>query len=118
STGKKTKKAGPVGGCHGGPLGYPGELATRPAEAVLQASGPTRDRLRGVRQHTRLKLLRASDLQTEIMLPVRPVDADQGCEAMFGGKLHRSPPRALHCRRDMHSWALRSQYREPVRRQA
>ena len=71
-----------------------------------------------VRQYARLASFRAGNLSTEIVLPVGPVDSDQGCELMFGRELHRSPSRAVHCRRDMQSWALRSQYREPVRRRA
>jgi hypothetical protein len=71
----------------------------RAPETAVQASRPPRDRLGSVRQHAKLTLRRASGLQTEIVLSVGPVNPDQGCESLFGRKLHRSPPRAVHCRK-------------------
>jgi hypothetical protein len=69
------------------------------------------DIVNSVRYALKLALITVRRLQADVMLGIRPVEADVGRILTVRERVHVQSPSVLPLVRDMHAGALRKQYR-------
>lgn len=77
---------------HERPLGQLQRDGDGAAEALVHRACPLLDSIDPMRQAIKLWLLAIGGLQTDVVLRIGPIDADEGGELTVGKRLHDAPP--------------------------